>query len=197
MNKRPEKTEQTKADLQEAFWQLYAASPIDSITIQQICDRAGYNRGTFYLHYHDIYELLSAIEEAQLEGMAACVEACMQRIEGKDSKLVKVAALTDVMRYYEANKKYVTLLLGAKAKENPQFIVRLKDRLKPLWRVYVIRDTEDRTAQEIDLMLEYVLTGALFMISLWLQEPGDVSAYQIGHLVYDTAIRDVNDRVRL
>ena len=54
MRKRPEKTEQTKADIKEAFWRLYAAKPIEKITVGEVCDLAGYNRGTFYLHFHDL-----------------------------------------------------------------------------------------------------------------------------------------------
>ena len=33
MRKRPEKTEQTKADIKEAFWRLYAAKPLEKITV--------------------------------------------------------------------------------------------------------------------------------------------------------------------
>ena len=186
MRKRPEKTEQTKAELREAFWRLYAERPIGAITVQQVCDLAGYNRGTFYLHFHDLYEVLEGIEEAQLDGMTSCVEHCLPRIGGTDNKLVKVAALTEVMRYYERNKPYIQVLLG---QDHPDFIVRLKDRLKPLWREHVVGDASGRSEREIDLMLEYALSGALFMVARWLHDPGDVGPYEIGHLVYDTAIQ--------
>ena len=43
-------------------------------------------------------------------------------------------------------------------------------------------------------MLEYTLSGTLFMVSRWLQEPGDISAVEIGKLVYDTSIRDLGQR---
>lgn len=204
MRKRPEKTDLTKADLREAFWRLYTHQPIETITIQQICDAAGYNRGTFYLHYHDIYELLESIESEVLTGMTECVERCMKHLARDASKVARVAALADVVKFYERNRSYVLVLLGAQG--DPSFLIRLKDNLKPLWREYVIAPAlaEDangaaaptRSEQEIDLILEYTLSGALFMMSRWLQNPGDVSAYQIGHLIYDTAIRDVTVRVR-
>ena len=77
MKKRPEKTEQTKADLKEAFWRLYADKPIEKITVGEVCKLAGYNRGTFYLHYRDLYEMLATIEASLLEGMTECVVSCM------------------------------------------------------------------------------------------------------------------------
>ena len=50
MRKRPEKTDQTKRDLREAFWRLYTTQPFEKITVGQVCELAGYSRGTFYLH---------------------------------------------------------------------------------------------------------------------------------------------------
>ena len=51
MKKQPQITEQTKDNLRSAFWTLYSSKPIDKITIKEITDLAGYNRGTFYLYY--------------------------------------------------------------------------------------------------------------------------------------------------
>ena len=36
---------------------------IEKITVGQVCELAGYNRGTFYLHFQDLYEMLEVIED--------------------------------------------------------------------------------------------------------------------------------------
>ena len=192
MAKRPQKTEQTKADIREAFWRLYAAAPIEKISVRQVCETAGYNRATFYLYFQDIYDLLELIEAELLAGMTACVESCMQRLAKGSGKLALMAALKEVITFYERNKRYIVVLLGPQG--DPAFTIRLKDALKPLWRRYVIVETGDHTEQELDLMLEYTLSGTLFMVSRWLAEPGDISAVEIGKLVYDTSIRDLAAR---
>ena len=189
MKKRPEKTEQTKADLREAFWRLYAMRPIEKITVGQVCELAGYNRGTFYLHYHDLYEMLELMESALLQGMTDCVEECMKRLKRDSGKLSCIAACKDVVMYYERNKAYISVLLGQDG--DPAFVHRLKDNLKPLWREYVIGPNAARSESEIDLLLEYTLSGTLFMISRWLANPGSTSARQLAHLVYDFSIKDV------
>ena len=193
MRKRPEKTAQTKEELKEAFWHLYAKAPIEKITVGQVCEKAGYNRGTFYLHYHDLYELLESIEDELLAGMTDCVQTCMQRLERDSSKLSCIAACKDVVLYYERNKAYVTVLLSEQG--DSSFIVRLKNNLKPLWRTYVVGKQADRPEDEIDLLLEYTLAGTLFMISRWLQKPNSLSAYELAHLVYDFSIKGVRQRV--
>lgn len=48
----------TKQDLANALQQLLADRPLDKITVQDIADRAGVSRKTFYYHFQDIYDLL-------------------------------------------------------------------------------------------------------------------------------------------
>ena len=192
MRKRPEKTEQTKADLKEAFWRLYAERPIEKITVGEVCDLAGYNRGTFYLHFQDLYEMRDIVEGALLAGMTECVEACMKRLQQDSSKLSCIMACKDVVVYYERNKAYISVLLGERG--DPAFIYQLKANLKPLWREYVIGGESGRSEAEIDLLLEYTLSGTLFMISRWLANPGSTSARELAHLVYDFSIKDARRR---
>lgn len=192
MKKRPEKTEQTKADLRQAFLRLYEQTPIEKITISQVCEAAGYNRATFYTHFRDIYDLLSTIEGDLLAGILPCVERCLKSLEG--GKVAKVAAMGDVVLFYETNRREILPLLGAQ--KDPAFIECLKGELKPLWRTYVIGEDTGRSDAEIDLILESALSGSISMVSQWLLNPNSVTPTQLARLVYDTAIRDVSKRAR-
>lgn len=54
----------TREALQQALVAMLIESPYDSITVQQILDRANVGRSTFYAHFEDKDELLvSAIDE--------------------------------------------------------------------------------------------------------------------------------------
>ena len=190
MRKQPEKTARTKAEFTQAFWSLYATAPVDRITVAQICAKAGYHRGTFYLHFHDVYQVLEEVEAHLLADVSLCVERCMKQLTQDASKLARIAALKDVVLFYERNKDYLMVLLGPQG--DPGFSLHLKDTCKPLWRRYVIGpETSGRSEQEIDLILEFTLAGSLAMISRWLQNPQGISAFELGHLVYDTAIQNI------
>lgn len=52
-----------------AFLELMKKKSIQSITIRELCDAAGVNRGTFYSHYDDIYDLLRKIENEMFNGL--------------------------------------------------------------------------------------------------------------------------------
>ena len=53
----------TKMFLKESLLKLMAEKPINKITIKEICETANINRGTFYTHYSDQYDLLKQIQD--------------------------------------------------------------------------------------------------------------------------------------
>ena len=69
-------SERTRKDLETAFWKLYAQKSVESISIRELTETAGYNRGTFYLHYQDIYALLESVESELLDHMHRCIDRC-------------------------------------------------------------------------------------------------------------------------
>ena len=52
----------TKLLIKKTFTELLTKKPIQKISVKELCEKAGINRGTFYSHYEDIYDLLEKIE---------------------------------------------------------------------------------------------------------------------------------------
>ena len=48
----------TKMLIRKAFMELLRQKPLASISVKELCELAGINRGTFYSHYQDVYDLL-------------------------------------------------------------------------------------------------------------------------------------------
>lgn len=59
----------TQKVIQEAFWRLLNDKPLAKITVKEVCDLAGINRGTFYKHYMDCYDLMDKIQEDMISQM--------------------------------------------------------------------------------------------------------------------------------
>ena len=49
----------TKIMIRDAYIKLLAEKDIQHITVRELCETAHINRGTFYSHYIDIYDLTS------------------------------------------------------------------------------------------------------------------------------------------
>lgn len=62
MKKVDTRVQYTRRRLRDAILEMLREKSIDKITIKEICEAAGLNRGTFYLHYDCPAALLSDIE---------------------------------------------------------------------------------------------------------------------------------------
>ena len=58
MNKNESKYFNTAIKMDEALLSLLEKKGFEYITVKEICDAAGVNRSTFYLHYENTYDLL-------------------------------------------------------------------------------------------------------------------------------------------
>ena len=120
MKKQPHITEQTKNNLRIAFWSLYAQKPIEKISIKEITELAGYNRGTFYLYYNDVYDLLHQIEEEILGKITDVLNDSLEKNDTFDLS-GQMGILLDLMQTYET---YAAVLLSDHG--DPHFATRLK-----------------------------------------------------------------------
>lgn len=172
-NKQPAITEQTKTNLRQAFWQLYEQMPIRKITVKQITDLAGYNRGTFYLYFKDVYDLLDDIESKVLQ----VIEGMMEGLLPPDGTFADAcqlrgapgfeAAMTPLAQTVQIYGKYARVLLSDRG--DPEFKARFKEivwpslkRTLPLKRTHSPR--EERVAKE------YCMAGLIAAICAWLEE---------------------------
>ena len=58
MNKQEIKYQYTASLMDEAFLLLLEQKEYDAITVKEVCQKAGVNRSTFYLHYETMNDLL-------------------------------------------------------------------------------------------------------------------------------------------
>ena len=64
----------TKKLLRDALLTLLNEKPLRNITVKELCERAELNRGTFYAHYADVYDLMSQIEDEMRADFIAVLE---------------------------------------------------------------------------------------------------------------------------
>ena len=61
----------TKTALMDAFTRLLEQQPMDQITVQAITAECGVSRNTFYYHYNDVYALLKAMLQRDMDMLLA------------------------------------------------------------------------------------------------------------------------------
>ena len=65
----------TKRNIERTFLELLAKHPFDKITVQMITKEALVNKGTFYRHYADKYDLAHQVAQNTLDRLAMHVRA--------------------------------------------------------------------------------------------------------------------------
>ena len=108
MGKRRTQTEQTRENLKTAFWELYRQKPLEQITVREVTDLAGYNRGTFYVYFKDVYDVLEQTERE-----------IMQVFSGEDAFAFNpqdrehfAETIRFFIRFIEEHSGYLMLLAG-------------------------------------------------------------------------------------
>ena len=67
MNETDLRVIKTKESIEQAFLSLLAAKPLQKISIVELAREARINKGTFYLHYTDIFDLYQKTVRRQIE----------------------------------------------------------------------------------------------------------------------------------
>ena len=69
------RTRRTKAALRASLAALIQEKGLAGVTVRELAARAGVNRATFYIHYHDIADLLNQTHREILSDLFAVLEA--------------------------------------------------------------------------------------------------------------------------
>ena len=111
--KEDRRVRRTKKMLTQALTQLMQEKQIKEITVKELTDLADMNRGTFYLYYRDVYDMLEKLEDSMFEALdsiAALHETDAARQETKP-------ILLDVFRFIEENQEIVRVFAVDKKNE--------------------------------------------------------------------------------
>ena len=66
----------TRQMIRTALLNLLREKPLQHITVRELCEKASINRGTFYAHYDDIYDLMEQIEQSMFDEFKAICARC-------------------------------------------------------------------------------------------------------------------------
>ena len=165
----------TKKKLKDAFITLYAEQPIEKISIKAITDLAGFNRGTFYTYYLDVYDLLAQIENDLYDYIIINIRYFIQTLiyeEDLDETLI--------VNFFKANPTYIKVLLATPGKS--ELREKVKGKIKGILRRVlanrkVLQEPQDQQRREY--LLEYITSAHLGVINYWFTNDLDMPAMEV------------------
>src|SRR5450432_2089753 len=103
---RPRKTDRrvlrTRDGLGDALVELLVEKPFDDITVQEVLDRAGVSRSTFYEHYRDKNDLFLSDVDEFFERMASLLARSNDQSERVAPVTELCAHVGEVHEFYSA-----------------------------------------------------------------------------------------------
>lgn len=165
-----EKNRKTRKLIQESFMKILEEKSFELITIANIAEDAKLNRGTFYLHYQDKYDLLDQIEQQLFDEIGSRIDELQQHysaLETVEEELEYLAAA--LFSSIELQAPSLKLFLGDKGRAG--FHLRFKQAFtekirKNIEENIVYRETLDLP---LDYFLSFITSAFLGLIEQWVQ----------------------------
>ncbi len=76
MNEQDLRVIKTKNNIKTVFLDMLKKSPVEKITVTALAKQACINKGTFYLHYQDIYALYNEVRDDFLKKLTESMDYC-------------------------------------------------------------------------------------------------------------------------
>ncbi|MCT4607512.1 MAG: TetR/AcrR family transcriptional regulator [Marinisporobacter sp.] len=100
------RTTRTKELIRDSFLYLLSKKDVSKIKVTEIVDLAGIGRGTFYLHFLDVYDLYEQIESELYEDLAVFIDEVFTPVNG-DYELLLLSK--NLINYIDEHKKVFAL----------------------------------------------------------------------------------------
>ena len=110
LNKNDARFLATQERIEDAFWELLEQEGFQKVTVRKLSGLASINRGTFYLHAQDKYDLLGQVEDRIHRGMMGGSDALLAAASSA-GKLPLAAPMVAGAEYAYANRNRIMLLM--------------------------------------------------------------------------------------
>ena len=173
MKKTDSKYFATAAHMDEAFLELIEKKDFSYITVKEICEKAGVNRSTFYLHYETISDLLAESAQHIIDGFVDFMPYdTAEFIEKLNSRpleelyLITPEYLTPYLEYVREHRRVFRATV-----ENASAL-RMNDAYKSLSRhiFYPILDRFHVPHENKSYIMSFFISGLMAIINEWLKD---------------------------
>ena len=153
----------TRRQLKECLTRLLKGKKIQDITVRELAEMADINRGTFYIHYKDVSDLLQRLEDEMAERLSD-----MCRHHASNTEISSYPFLTDLYRFVLDNADLCRVLLG------PNGDIAYRQRICGILHDDFLYDFLSRfypdDKQRLEHFCAFIVSGNLNLALTWLND---------------------------
>lgn len=166
----------TKKLIKESLIDLLQYKKIHEVTVTDICKKSDINRGTFYAHYKDTYDLLKSLEDELFNQILEYIEETPVE-DYKDILLLKALELI------EKNKELCKILFSKQMENNIVdriIYIASKSKIDKL-----VSNSKVVDAAFLDYFIKYSVGGVVSVVQTWLENDLKESPKEIVNIIND------------
>ncbi|MDG0810346.1 TetR/AcrR family transcriptional regulator [Cohnella rhizosphaerae] len=178
MSKVDRRTIKTREAIYQALIELMSEKDFDTITVNDISNRANIHRGTVYLHYSDKYDLLDRAIKDHLSNMLKfCV---LSRLP--DEELDFDQSLLSMFLYFEEHFSFYFTVITNKGIScfKEQFIQIIKNGI--MERLKVSRNYEEGNKE---VAVQFMLSAYVGVVEWWIKNKMPLSPQNVAEQLWD------------
>ena len=174
----------TRTMLQQSLIQLMTEKEIKDITVKELSESADITRGTFYLHYSDIYDILRSME---YELFTEFNEILSESFDNNGNRLSPETILANIFSFLNRHRDAAKVMMGPHG--DIAFVNRLKDLVKV--RIYSVL-TQKKAVCQYDYAEAFAVSGCIGVIETWLNQSSPLPPDEMAKVCSDMLIRGLD-----
>ncbi|PXV85676.1 TetR family transcriptional regulator [Lachnotalea glycerini] len=176
----------TKYALKKGLTELMSIKSFKEISVKELTEKVDLNRGTFYLHYKDIFDMVNQIEAEMFEEFQIVLNV-YNPLNVTDYPLT---LLEDIFKFLKENEAICAALLSANG--DIAFIEKLKNIVRAKcfhdWNLLFSKNKADN----FEYYFNYMLSGCIGLFSEWLQSGLKESPKEMAFITRSIIIQGIN-----
>lgn len=160
------RTLRTISALRDSLLDLMNDMPVSEISVSALAESSDINRGTFYVHYKSIDDMLAQLQAELARELADAIEAGPKGTAERHSVF---ATMLSICEYFEEKRRYLSLMLGPNG-DCGHYKVILDTIGKSLLGIDAHdRGNKDQGLEDRDYMYSFAVGGITNTIATWVR----------------------------
>ena len=183
------KIHDTRQKIIKCFLDLYAERSFEQIHIKFLTEVIGINRGTFYLHFLDLNDLIESIEDEQMKAIANI---------GKQFRYFYYSEKSDefaqffkaIFDYIVKNKEVFKILTSPHSRPNfrESFLEMMRNNSKQKYHSILVQ-AKGKELLKKEYIIESIINGNLGVILCWIQSNINLTTEELAELMSYTVLK--------
>jgi AcrR family transcriptional regulator len=153
----------TKKALRDGLTKLMLEKSIKDISVKELTEEVDLNRGTFYLHYRDIFDMVEQIETEMMKEFVNVMESHHPtKLGGEPLRL-----LQDIFNFLKENATMCDALLSSNG--DIAFVNKVKDVVRNKCQNDWFRLFNPKKSDRFEYYYDFFISGCLGMFQTWLK----------------------------